>query len=272
MRELLTVGSEPRVNEAAFGGTRKIAIPLRNCCSSPCFNEATALRNGRLAQRYGTMNRQSIALFLHSMNRFFGYLGVPNFLLHLGIDFVKAETNGQLGHNELLTKNFPELFGALYVFALKRLPVLGERLDPEDFAQECLVEYARTAERHRWSAIQKPIIWTIARQRLIDCGRRAQREPKRQNLKLDALSVSGQPPFEDDSDIVTNAGDGLLGLTPVETERLRAKYLLGETYDSIARRENITPEGVRTAVRRAKRKLLARHDCGATANSPSAVA
>jgi RNA polymerase sigma factor (sigma-70 family) len=190
--------------------------------------------------------------------------------LHRGIDFVKTETDCQPDHAYHLAQQFRELFGSLNTFAQRRLPVCDDRFDPEDFAQECLIEYERTAKRNDWSDIQEPVIWKIARQRLIDCRRRVRRRPKRQNLLLDELSVPDGSQFETDSDVVTNPNEGVLGLTAKETERLRAKYLSGETYQTIAQREGMTAEGVRTAVRRAKRKLRARQHCGEV-QSPSSA-
>ncbi len=173
---------------------------------------------------------------------------------------------GDMRHRAEFEREFTDIFDGLVKFARKKGidHLCGYRNslsaeDPDDFAQDCLIEYSRIAECRHFQTVQTPLIKRIARDRVVDAWRKRAKIPKRECFDATANQLTeraGSPvqPAE------REARSQFLhrGLSNKATDILRLKYVALFQDREIANALNMTVDGVRSSLKRSKKTLLAR--------------
>ncbi|MEX1028061.1 MAG: RNA polymerase sigma factor [Candidatus Paceibacterota bacterium] len=168
----------------------------------------------------------------------------------------------QKRHSDQFDACFAELFANLSQFARSRgidgcheLGGTSSGEDPEDFAQECLIEYFNRSRREGFCDVQTALVKRIARDRLIDIWRKRGRRPDR--LESDFLTeqyVVGVDSFDDCGEPLTIPE--FQGLSPRATEILWLKYVSEWLDREIADAMGMTVDGVRSSLKRSRQKLV----------------
>lgn len=123
--------------------------------------------------------------------------------------------------------------------------------DPEDFAQECLIEYSVRARRNGFRSVQTKLIRQIAHNRLVDAWRKRNRMPRRHELgsvtdaRIDAAANDGD----------TLANPDLQGLSERALDILHLKHVARWLDREIADAFGMTTHGVRSSLGRSRRRL-----------------
>lgn len=126
--------------------------------------------------------------------------------------------------------------------------------DPEDFAQDCLIEYWRTAKRNKLRTIQISLINRIARDRIVDAWRRQSRTPKRDEFELSTNQLTEQAGSP--GEVVELQDVPLLrGLSRKAIEILALKHVADYLDREIADVMGMTVDGVRSSLKRSHKKM-----------------
>lgn len=127
--------------------------------------------------------------------------------------------------------------------------------DPEDFAQECLIEYSRTAEREKFRTVQTPLIKHIARNRIVDAWRKRDQMPKREDFEASTNQLTEHAGSTGDI-VEIQAMPQLQCLSPKAIEILLLKHVAEFLDREIASVMNMTVNGVRSSLKRSRNMLL----------------
>ena len=166
-------------------------------------------------------------------------------------------------HEQQLSDNFDRIFAQLVIFAQgKGLVSTGfggdtRYEDPEDFAQSCLIEYARYAGDQSYREMKVGTLWRIAQNRAKDAYRRNGSRPRVQLLtkEIPAKRISNLPAVRT---LLCGLSfeDGILGLLSRDaSDIMRLKYVAGYTNQAVAETMGLSIEGVRSSLKRSKAKL-----------------
>jgi DNA-directed RNA polymerase specialized sigma24 family protein len=171
-------------------------------------------------------------------------------------------------HADEFQRRFRQLFGELTSYARSRgihcTYALGgdcTREDPEDFAQECLIEYSTRARRNRFCSVQPRLIKRIAHDRLVDAWRKRDRRPNRQPFEASTKELT------EESGSISERRCALVipefqGLSGKAVEILWLKYVAEWLDREIAETLGMTVDGVRSSLKRSRRTLLAKRADG----------
>ncbi len=153
-------------------------------------------------------------------------------------------------HDEEFELRFIDLFRELVAHAR----AWGHR-DPADFAHDVLFEYLRWARRKHYDSVHEGIIRILKRHRIIDIHRGMQRRPE--PLGLDrALSLESPVPGEETENGGTPSAGRILSLISPKARKILEMKLLRDLSDvEIAEEMSMTINGVRTCIKRSKKKL-----------------
>lgn len=167
-------------------------------------------------------------------------------------------------HADEFHRRFRQLFGELSSHArswgIHRVYALGgdcTQEDPEDFAQECLIEYSNRARRNHFCSVQPRLIKRIAHDRIVDAWRKRDRLPKRQPFEASTKELT-----EKSGSISEHRCASVIpefrGLSDKAVEILWLKHVAEWLDRDIAETLGMTVDGVRSSLKRSRRRLLAK--------------
>ncbi len=160
-----------------------------------------------------------------------------------------------MGDRQALSSLYAATSAKLFGIALR---VLDDRQEAEDALQEIFVKVWNNADRYRSNGLS-PMTWliTVARNHAID-RLRARRGTRSAGLEeLAELPDHGATPEEAaiNASMRGRIGTCLKTLPPDRAEAVCRAYLLGETYDDLARHYRVPLNTMRTWLRRSLLKL-----------------
>mgnify|MGYP002777871084 FL=1 len=160
-----------------------------------------------------------------------------------------------MGDRKALSALYAATSGKLFAVALR---VLQDRHEAEDALQEIFVKIWHNADRYRANGLS-PMTWliTVARNHSIDRLRARRGRATRPMEELAELADIGPGPEEQAmaSSMRARVALCLEGLEPDRAEAVRRAYVLGDSYQDLARRYAIPLNTVRTWLRRSLLKL-----------------
>lgn len=162
-----------------------------------------------------------------------------------------------MGDRAALSSLYAATSAKLFGIALR---VLEDRSEAEDAVQEIYVKVWRNADRYRSNGLS-PMTWliTVARNHAID-RLRARRGHHGASAGMDEISDLPDLGHTPEEAAVAASVRGRIGLClqalPAErAEAVRRAYIMGETYEELARRFNVPLNTMRTWLRRSLLKL-----------------
>ena len=162
-----------------------------------------------------------------------------------------------MGDRAALSSLYAATSAKLFGIALR---VLEDRAEAEDAVQEIYVKVWRNADRYRSNGLS-PMTWliTVARNHSID-RLRARRGTQGSRAPMD--DIADWPDHADTPEEAAVAssqrariGTCLQMLPPERADAVRRAYILGETYEELARRFGVPLNTMRTWLRRSLLKL-----------------
>lgn len=162
-------------------------------------------------------------------------------------------------HAAEFDRRFDQLFAELSGFArskgIARCCATGGSCsaeDPDDFAQECLLQYSIRARRAGFRNVQTSLIKRIARDRLVDAWRKRGRMPKREDFDRSTKETTENAGSNCDCSAIPE----LQGLSDKAVEILRLKHIAQWRDCEIAAALGMTVDGVRSSLKRSRQGLL----------------
>lgn len=128
---------------------------------------------------------------------------------------------------------------------------------PDDVLGETMVQIVRSLHQFRGSAAElRPWAFRIARNRVIDAGRRRSRRVTEIELTRIESSVAGEPAVDGSDDVsVGDFADMLAGLTTDQRDAVWLRHVVGLSVEETARVMDRAPEAVSALTHRALRRL-----------------